>query len=477
MHVEAPKTLSLQPKTEPRSSQQKALQINLDHRNFGTFAEIGAGQEVARWFFHAGRASATVAESISAYDMAISDGLYGRADHYVSRSRLNAMLDREYRQLLERVGPTKGKDTSFFVYADTVATDTSSRRHAGHGWLGVRFQDHPGAEASEAILHIELLETQTVSQQEAVGLIGVNLLYGVFYLARDPTALIGTLMDGLNRRRIEVDMIKFSGPAFAGADNRLLSLQLLEQGLTDVAMFTAAGEVVQPSEVLAAQPVVLERGSFRPITNVTFAMLDRALAQLHKDTPQPVAVMEMTLRNLTSGDQIDHADFLARVDLLGALDKMVMISNFTRFDLVTTYLRQYTRNRIGLVAGVPAVRAIFDEKYYTELEGGILEGLGRLFAGPVRLFVYPTVDAQTGNLITADQIDVTPRLKDLYSYVFDNGFIEAIRDFDAAQLHISPAEVMARIQSGDPGWEALVPAAAAAVIKEKDLFGYRRAAS
>jgi hypothetical protein len=456
-----------------RSSQQKALQINLDHRKFGTFAEIGAGQEVARWFFHAGKASATVAESISAYDMAISDGLYGKADHYVSRSRLNAMLDREYQQLLERVGPAKGANTAFFVYADTIATNTSSRRHAGHGWLGVRFQDRPGAEPSEAILHIELLDTQTVGQQEAVGLIGVNLLYGVFYLAHDPTVLIGTLMDGLNRRRVEVDMIKFSGPAFGAVDNRLISLQVLEQELTDVAMFTAAGDVVQPSEVLAAQPVLLERGSFRPVTNVTFSMLDRALGQLHKDTGEPVTVMEMTLKNLTSGDHIDHADFLARVDLLGALDKMVMISNFTRFDLVTTYLRQYTQNRIGLVAGVPAVRAIFDEQYYTELEGGILEGLGRLFAGPVRLFVYPTVDAQDGNLITAEQIDVEPRLKHLYSYVFENGFIEPIRQFDAAQLHVSPAEVLAQIQLGKSGWEALVPEKAAAVIKEERLFGYK----
>ena len=466
---------------EKYSPQQKALKINLDRRIFGTLAEIGAGQEVARWFFHVGNASATVAESISAYDMAISDGLYGKTAHYVSRSRLEAMLDREYGQLVERVDPARGDSTAFFVYADTVATHTSSRQHAGHGWVGVRFQDSPKAEPSEAIIHIEMLDTQTASQQEAVGLIGVNLLYGAFYLAHDPATLIGTLMDGLNRRRIEVDMIKFSGPAFQGVDNRLMSLQLLEQGLTDVAMFTASGEVVQPSEVLAGQPVLLERGSFRPVTNVTLAMVDRALGQLRQDFPQapaePVVVMEMTLNNLTtSGDRIDHNDFLARVDLLGALDKMVMISNYTRFDQVTSYLRQYTQNWIGMVVGVPTLRAIFDEKYYTDLEGGILEGLGRLFKGRVKLFVYPTIETKTGSLVTADKVQVGAQLIHLYSYVFDNGFIEPIRDFEPGQLDVSTADVLEKIQADSPDWRTLVPAPVADVITRENLFGYRRPA-
>ena len=242
---------------ETHSAQEKALKINLDAQRFGTFAEIGAGQEVARWFFHVGKASATLAKSISAYDMAISDSLYGPADHYVSRLRLEAMLGHEYQQIIERVGPVRGDRIKFFVFADTGATHSSRRREAGHGWLGLRFQTEPGAEPSEIIAHVEMLDATTVSQQETVGLAGVNLLYGAFYLSGDPARLVGSLMDGLSRRRLEVDMIKLSGPAFQGVDNRLTSLQLVEQGLTDAVMFTDTGEVVQPSEVLYHRPVVI----------------------------------------------------------------------------------------------------------------------------------------------------------------------------------------------------------------------------
>lgn len=460
---------------ESHGVQQKALKINLDARKFGSFAEIGAGQEVVRWFFHVGKAAGTVAKTISAYDMAISDGLYGPAHHYVSRERLEAMLDHEFQSLKERLDQSRGEKTCFFVFADTAATNTHAERPSGHSWLGIRFQTEPRGEPSEIIIHVEMHDATTADQQQALGFVGVNLIYGAFYSSGDPAHLIGTLMDDLSRRRIEVDMIKFSGPAFEKIDNRLMSLQLVEQGLTDAAMFTADGEVVQPAEVLFQKPVMIERGSFRPVTNVTLNMLDRAVAQLRHDctdTQDLVVVMEMTLNNLMSGAAIDHQDFLDRVDIIRALGKMVMVSNYTTFDRVTTYLRQYTQNEIGMVVGVPTLREIFEERYYADLPGGILEGLGRLFKGKVKLLVYPTREAGRDELTTAEQLQVKPELQHLYRHLVENGFIQGIRDFDAAGLHVTPGAVLARIQSGDPAWESLVPPQAAALIKEQHLFGY-----
>jgi hypothetical protein len=458
------------------SAPEKALKINLDAARYGTFAEIGAGQEVARWFFQAGKAASTVAKTISAYDKSVSDALYGATSRFVSRARLESMLDCEYRQLLDQLDTSRGDRTAFFAFADTVATHGSSRTSAGgHGWLGVRFQDRPKAEASEVIIHIEMLEAFTSRQQEAVGLLGVNLIYGAYAFLPDPAAFMKSLMDGLDRRRIEIDLIKFSGPAFPGVDNRLMGLQLLEMGYTDAAMFLANGDVVQPSEVLYNRPVLIERGSFRPVTNVTLSMLDDALAQLRREcdpaSGEPSVLMEMTLNNLMSGPVIDHRDFLARADILGALDKTVMISNYTRFDCVTTYLRQYTQNWIGMVVGVPTLRAIFEEKYYQELAGGIMEGLGRLFRGSVKLFAYPTVPTEAAELETAAKIAIEPKLQHLYAFLFENGRIEPVSRFSIDQLHVSPSDVLAKLQSGETDWVNYVPPAAAALIRRDRLFG------
>jgi hypothetical protein len=460
---------------DPRSVQEKALHINLDAARYGTFAEIGAGQEVARWFFHVGKASSTVARSISAYDMAISDALYGAAQHYVSRARLEAMIESEFHQLVEQLNASRGDRSAFFVFADTVATHGSTGSAGGHGWLGVRFQDRPRSEPSEVIIHIQLLDAFSSAQQETVGLTGVNLIYGCFTY-RDPVALIRSLMDGLDRRRIEIDMIKFSGPAFAGVDNRLMSLQLVQLGFTDAVMLAAGGEVIQPSEVLHNRAVLIERGSFRPVTNVAMDMLDAAMTLQRQGCDsagaEPLAVMEMTLHNLMSGQTIDHADFLARAGILGALEKTVMISNYTRFDLVTGYLRRFTQAPIGMAVGIPTLQAMFDEKFYAELGGGILESLGRLFRGPVKLFVYPTLSAETGALQTAAEFEVSPNLRSLYAYLFENGLIVPVRQSSTDQLHINPAEVLRKLQSDDPGWADFVPDKAAALIRRDGLFGY-----
>ncbi len=457
------------------STQEKALAINLDASKFGTFAEIGAGQEVARWFFHVGHASATVAKSMTAYDMVISDIIYGATDHYVSRARLESMLDHEWTQLIERLDPVRGERTGFFVFADTVATRSRSRNQNGQGWMGIRFQAHPRAPFSQIIIHVNLFDHVSVSEQEALGILGVNLVYGAFH-EQHPEALMKQLMEGLNRQRADIDMIKFSGPAFEKVDNRLASLQLVELGLTDATMFTAQGEVVQPAEVLYKKPVLILRGRFRPITSVMLDMLNSA-ADRFKTIPgvdeDPMVLLGMTLRDLGAGPGIDHRDFLDRADILGALGKSVMVSNFTRFDSVTSLLRRYTQEWLGFVMGVPTLRAVFDEQYYTCLPGGIMEGLGRLFQGSVRLLVYPTL-AQTGEVATSTTLEVAPPLQHLLAYLRDKGGIEAIEDFDTSQLKVLPKDVLAAIQNGTPGWEQYLPPRAAEVIKQRALFGYRQ---
>lgn len=456
------------------STGQKALAINLDKTTHGTFAEIGAGQEVARWFFLVGGAAGTVAKTISAYDMAVSDAFYGPAQRYVSRQRLEAMLQHEYTQLVDSLGRMRGETTAFFAFADTVATRSYRHPENGRGWVGIRFQTRPGEEPSEIIVHVHLLESTPARQQEALGVLGVNLIYGAFMRHREPAALIGSLMDELSRERVELDMIKFSGPAFGGLDNRLMSLQLVEQGLTDAAMFTASGEVVQPSEVLHKKPILVERGSFRPATKLTLDLLERAREQFLRESEvqgqEPVVLAEMTLRSLTSGNEVDHADFLARADILGVLGFDVLISRFQPYHELADYLSAYTDRMIGLAVGSPSVILIADEKYYADLPGGVLESMGRLFKRSVKMYVYPARDTISGRIYTIEQAPVPPPWHHLRDLLLDLHRIEPIRGYNEDYLSIQTTDVLARIEKGDPSWEAMVPPAAAEIIKSKRFF-------
>jgi len=462
---------------ESINTHQKALRVNLDETKYGAFAEIGAGQEVARWFFRVGGASGTIAKTMSAYDMLVSDAIYGKSDRYVSRQRLFTMLDHEYELLVERLKEKRGATTRFFVFAETVAAQGYRHRDECHGWMGIRFQTQPGGEPSQIIIHVRMLDLENLQQQEALGIVGVNLIYGAFYHSDDPEAFIRSLADDLTGERIEVDMVKFSGPAFEKVDNRLMSLQLVQQGLTRAAMFTANGEVVNAAEMLHKKCILVERGSFRPVTKVTLDMLNCAQAQFVQEPgvrgEDLLVLMEMTLKNLADGGQINHRDFLDRVDILGMLGKTVLVSNFAEFHRLAGYLFRYTKQRIGLVLGVPTLREIFDEKFYADLEGGILESFGRLFKNELKLYVYPLLDPTTGALITAGNLRVEPHLRHLYAYLMENRFIEALKDYDSRCLPIFSREALARIQSGDSSWEAMVPAEVARMIKERHLLGYQ----
>ncbi len=461
----------------PLTTQQKALALNLDPATYGVFAEIGGGQEVARWFFSVGAAATGVAKAISAYDMAVSDGLYGPAQHYVSRQRLEAMLEHEFAQLSQQLGPRRGDATTFFVFADTVATRSYGRPANGRGWMGVRFQAHPHDPPSEIVLHVHLLHASALHQKEALGVLGVNMLYGAFYQRETPSGLIASLIDDLSRERVEIDMIRFAGPAFAGIDNRLMALQLVERGLTDAAMFTATGDVVQPSEVLHGKPILVERGSFRPATKLTLDLLERARQQFVEEPEvrdqEPVVLAEMTLRSLNAGADVGHLDFLARADILGALGLDVLISRFEPYYQVAEYLARYTERPIGIAVGLPSVRQIADEKYYADLPGGVLESAGRLFKRSVKMYVYPTRDPASRQIHSVEGAPLSPPWHHLRDLLIEIGRIEPIRHYDETYLSIHTPEARLRIETGDPSWEAMVPPVVAEMIKTRKLFGYR----
>jgi len=459
------------------TTHEKAVQINLDKRFYGTFAEIGAGQEVARWFFVVGGASGTLAKTISAYDMAFSDAIYGKGERYVSQVRLQNMLDYEFALLIERLNAKRGENTSFFVFADTVSARNYLGTNECHGWMGIKFQLQPAARPSEIIIHVNMLDKENLQQQEALGIIGVNLTYGAFYLHSEPEKLIASLLDGLSTARLEVDMIKFIGPYFSNVDNRLMSLQLVEKGLSNAALIGANGEVLQPSEVLHKKPILVERGSFRPVTHVNLDMLDGARQQFLRDAEvkqeEIVELMEITMRNLLTTGAIDHRDFLARADTITAVGKMVLISNYAEYYKLAAYLQRYTKSRIGLVLGIPNLKELFDVKYYDTLEGGILESFGRLFKNDLKLYVYPFLDASLDQLTTARDVEVPEHLVHLFKHLAESGYIEAIENYHKEYLGIFSRAILAKIRDHDHSWEQMVPPEVADCIKTNHFFGYK----
>lgn len=454
---------------------KKAFEINMNQRFYGTFAEIGAGQEVARRFFTVGGAAGTVAKTISAYDMTFSDAIYGACGRYVSRARLDTMLSHESALLVERLDRTVGEARQFFAFADTVAARSFRRHDESHGWMGLRFQHAPRSPFSEIILHVRMLDAENLPQQEALGVVGVNLIHGAFHLASEPEKLIGTLVDDLAPGRIVIDMIRFTGPAFPAIDNRIMSLQLVVQDLTKATLFRANGEVVQAADAFYKKPLLVERGSFRPVTLITNDMLDCARRQFEKEADvlgtEPEILMEITMKNLLASGQLDLQDFLDRVDMLSALGRTVLISNYGEFHRLVKYLTIYTDRRIGLPVGIPGMSDIFDEKFYTDLDGGILEGLGRLFKSGVKLYVYPRL-MPNGELVTAENFRVAPNLRHLYAHLLENGFVESIRDFHSEYLHIRPSDVLALIQQKNSAWEKMVPPEVATIIKDRRLFSH-----
>lgn len=457
---------------------QKALKINLDPRWYGSFAEIGAGQEVVRWFFRVGGAAGTVAKSMSAYDMTVSDAIYGSGDRYVSQSRCQAMLDREFSLNIERLSAQRGDTTSFFAFADTVVARSYKGGNECHGWMGIKFQSRPHDQPSQIMIHVRMLDAEASLQQEALGIVGVNLCYGSFFLHHEPEVLVESLLDKLTTGRIEIDMIKFEGIEFRAVDNRLMALKLVQLGLSGAAMFGADNEILQPSDVLYKKAVLVERGSFRPPTKVNFDMLQCALEKFTADPEmkdkEVLPIFELTMANLLAGGkEVDRRDFLARADLLAACGMTVLISDYFEYYRLAAYLSWRTKERIGIVMGVPSLIELFDEKYYSALPGGILESFGRLFKHNLKLYVYPLLDQQSGEIITKDTMKVAPGLEKLYGYLADRGSFVDLDNLEKKYLNIFSRNVLEKIAKGDDSWMNEVPKEVAEVICARGFFGYQ----
>ena len=462
-------------------TKQKALAINLDPQIYGSFAEIGAGQDVAANFFKAGASSGTIAKTMSAYDMTFSDAIYGaqKGRRYVSEARLIAMLEKEYGLLIERLADNRGAKTTFFAFSDTMSALNYHKTNEGHGWMGIRFQLEPGGAFNDVVIHVKLLDNDNVLQQSAVGTLGVNLIYACFYYHTHPNILLLSLMDNLSRDAIQIDMIRFEGPGFSKIDNRLMSLHLVKFGFSDAALFGPDGKNMQPSEVLYKKNIVVVRGRFRPIINVHLDMLSTGVKQFVQepdvDKDNVVVITELTLQALKERDadptaEIDEKDFLDRVDILCALGQTVLISDFHEYYKLVAYLSKITKLKMGMVLGFPNLEYIFSEDHYMDLPGGILESFATLFSRKVKLFIYPTL--RNGIIYNCLRFNPPPLLVDLYRYLIANNKIEDIRHYKESNLQVDTDKVLQLIKQGAEGWEEYVPPEVATMIKERCLFGY-----
>ncbi|TXC78658.1 TonB-dependent receptor [Luteibaculum oceani] len=461
------------------TSKQKALKINLDPDIYGTFAEIGAGQEVVRHFFRAGAASGTIAKAMSAYDKDFSDAIYGAEPHsrYVCESRLRKMLSHEYNLIVERLDRSKHPNRKFFAFADTVTTIDYRKTAKGHGWIGMRFQRHADEAPSDVILHVRLHDNDSGIQQEKIGDIGVNLLYGCYNYHEDPRELLKSLYDNLSRDHIEIDMINMEGPAFKNVDNRLLSLQLVKNGMTEAVMFGPDGKNLQPSDALYKKNILAIRGSFRPVTNVNIDMImngySKFIADEKVDKDRLMVLFEITLNNLRAEGEIDEKDFLDRADILCSLGQTVLISNYQEYYKLIKYFSNFTQRRMGLIMGVTNMLELFKERYYRNLAGGMLEAFGILFMRDLKIYMYPQLDEEKDEVLNSSNCPIHYRHKPLYDYLVSNKRIVDLEDFDPTVLNIYSRKVLAMIKNGESGWEEMVPGYVDNIIKENRLFGYQ----
>lgn len=459
------------------SLKTKALRINLNENIYGTFAEIGAGQETVRQFFRAGGASGTIAKAMSAYDKDFSDAIYGMEDdgRYVTEARVRKMLTHEINLIEERITRDKHPNKMFFAFANTVTTIDFAKQYKGHGWVGIKYQIEPDQEYNDIVLHLRFKENDARLQQETLGILGTNLIYGAYYKHNEPRKLLRYLYDHLDKDQIEIDTINFAGPAFKDVDNRLMSLQLVKNNMTDAVMFAPDGNNVLPAKVLYKKNILALRGSFRPVTKVNIDMYEKSYDMFVKENKVDVentqVVFEITLSNLRAEGEIDEQDFMDRAKLLCSLGHTVLISNFQEYYKLVEYFSQYSRNRMGLAMGVNNLVDIFDEKYYRHLSGGILEAFGKLFFKDLRVYLYPMVN-EDGTITNSENLKVHPRMKELYKFFKYNGKVVDITDFDRSILSIFSRAVLKAISEGKSGWESMLPEGVSKIIKEKSLFGY-----
>ncbi|PCI40244.1 MAG: nicotinate-nucleotide adenylyltransferase [Elusimicrobia bacterium] len=419
------------PTLEGISVEQKALEMNLDSGKYGTIAEIGGGQETARWFFRVGGASGSVAKTVSAYDMQVSDAIYGCSPRYVSEQRISTMLDHEYDLLLSRLTKSRGAKSTFFAFANTAAVRSYRWRKDGNGWLGIQFQTKANGPAHRIILHAGLRGSETADQQETLGVLGVNLIYGAMFLHAEPEALVDSLFDHLSLSHAEIDFIRFEGPAFSKIGNRRMNLRLVHSGLAEAVAFTAKGRPIEPNSLLRNRALLTLRGSFNPVTNTHVRILEASLSRFRQEfslkEEEVIAAPEISLHNLKSSDRFSSKDYLHRLTTLARLGYPVLVTNFPEFYRLADYLSRHTDREIAFATGIKLLQNIFEEKYYEGLKGGILEAFGRMFTNRVRLYAYLGEGQHAGDLSTVNKLPVAPHLRHLYQHLIRNHFIRAVR--------------------------------------------------
>ncbi len=459
------------------TTQEKSLRINLSRAIYGSFAEIGAGQEVAANFFKVGGASGTIAKTMSAYDMKFSDAIYGVCERYVCEDRLIQMLNHEYKLLPERL-QHRIADTRFFAFADTVEVLNFERTNQGHGWIGLRFQLKPEGPYNDCVVHVKMHDNDPLQQQVSLGILGVNMIFGCMFM-KDPEQIITSLLDGLTSRRMEVDMFRLSGADFDHVDNRLMALKLVKNGLTKAAMFGPDGTVMQPSEALYKKNVLVLRGRFRPVTHVNVDMLLASRRHFKRepdvDKSRMVVLTELTLNDLSSDGQINEKDFLHRAEIICSLGQTVLVSNYFEYYRLVDYLSRITKGKkIGLVLGIYALQKIFEERTYENIRGGILESFASLFGTNVKLYIYPSLRQESDQLFTLTDFEkeLPSNLRSLFRYLMENNKLEDIRNANVNNLHIISDNVLAMIRKGEAGWEKFVPSKVEEAIKENGLFDY-----
>ena len=463
------------------TTEEKALEINLASDIYGCFAEIGAGQEVAANFFKAGGSSGTIAHTQSAYDMKISDAMYGEASRYVCEERLTKMLKIEYDTLKSRL-PEKFKEARFFSFCNTVESLNYHKSNQGQGWVGLRFQLGIDSKPNEVVLHIKMHDISNKAQQEALGILGVNLLHACYFHYSDLDEFLKNVVHRIPRERMEIDMLRISGPDFESVDNRIMALNLVKKGMTDATMFDLTGHVLQPAEALYKKNILLMRGRFRPVTKVHIDMIEKGkkqfLQQEDVDEDKLRVVFELTLKDLTADGKILDKDFVDRAELLGTLGYTVMISNYLKHYKMVDYLATIARGRMmGVIVGIYNLQTIFDEKYYGNLPGGLLEAFGRGFGHQMKMLVYPAINVETGEAYDLDNIIIDEKLRGLLNYMKDNNKLEAFKEFDDKLLHIMSDDVLSKIKVNASIWEEDVPMEVVKAIKHYELFGYKKEVS
>lgn len=454
------------------SVRQKALKINLLPDIYGTFAEIGAGQDVAGHFFKAGGASGTIAKSISAYDMTVSDLIYGKSGRYVSQSRLERMLEREFDQVVDRLKAEREK-CRFFAFANTVAARNYQLSNESHGWIGLRFMHECDSDHSEVLMHVRMLDTHNIHQQDALGDIGVNLIHACYFERNSSEEFYNSLFDNLDQRRLELNMIKFQGPAFEHIDNRIANLQLVTRGLTKAVLFDEKGKVELPSDALYKKNIMVVRGSYRPPTLVNIDIMASGLKNFSKDIgvseKDVESVAEITINQLTEDQELSYDDFLARLDLLAALKQKVLISNYPQFFRLSSYFREFTKGTIAIVLGAYNFEQIFN-KEYRQVSGGVLEALGRLFQENVSVYVYPYLDDEKKDIVSTHNLNIPKKYQHLLDHIAHNNSLKAIEDYNSKNLHIYSRKVLDMIHNKEDGWQKLVPKKIAEIISKECLF-------